>query len=233
MAAFIYFVEGVTKPQDAGLGYAFDESPPKTECKSGPDGKSGWLHSTDPDCLRYLPDSQEWTRISDSVYVGRDKNATIVPYGLIRKDVVPGEDILLADDNAWHVPRLRVFMGEHGFQTVFPRRLKRKDGEWVLGEVLALHEEADKLGSELLEKMMTLHNDGNDPDVQQVIVREDEAADYATRLLAMNYRVGPEELGMLGCLATSTLLGQILSTATDYKNGQDWALKKVQARDDS
>lgn len=223
MPQFVYFAR-----DKADLPACAFDSPPSFAVAQGPGGESGWLASADADCVRYSEESQEWAAIADGVWVGMQRSAPPTPIDLARSEQLPGETLTLADRGAWLVPRLRVHAGQYGWATALPSRMRRDAGQWVGGEVLPEHADADALGAELLDRMIGAYEQQGLPDPSGGMSFA-QAADYAARVLAINYRVGPEELAMLGALPMDDRLAGVLRTACDYDQAEAWALGKLKA----
>lgn len=230
MGQFIYFAERVTKakPEDIGLGYAFDAKPTTSPVEGGPGGVPGLLIAAKAEAIRYLPDEQVWEQINESLHVGYEKSDKPTPADLERREQLGGKRLKMADGNEWMVPRLRLWAGEFGWVTALPSRMKRKGGEWVAGDVLPEHAESESLGTKLLDRMIEAHEQSGLPDAT-VGMSYADAADYVSRVLAINYRVGPDELSLLGALPMDHRLAGALRIATDYEEAEAWALGKQQA----
>lgn len=221
MTQFVYFTTDKSK--------APDYAGPCSARMKGPGDQEGLFLSADADSIRYLPDQQEWIERADGVWVGVNRDRPMpTPDGLAKPKQLPGPEVTLADGNRWVVSQLRVFASEHGWAVAVPTRMKLVDGEWQSGEVLPEFADADALGEDLLARMLAAYESIENPDATDGMTFAD-AAGYVARVLAVNYRVGPEELSLLGALPMDGRLGEVLRAATDYDSAEAWVEKKLAA----
>lgn len=225
MTQFAYFHAGNRPDWATLLPYVFGDKAP-AECEMrGPEGLGGHFASLEAGSIRYTPDQQEWYERGDGLWIGMNTARPPHASDLQRPKIVAGSNVDLAT-YTWHVPRLRCYMAEHGWTTAMPLRMKRVRGQWTSDGVLPEVEALDSLGVELVDRMLMVHNAGLDPDAS-VGLSWSEAADLVSRVLAVNYRVSADELGMLGALATDDRLGAVLRFATDFDAALAYAKKKT------
>ena len=224
MSQFLYFIAGKKKLEEAGLAYAFDETPAYAESK-GPGGREGVMLCNDPDAIRYSQDDQEWLQINADAWVGCEKENRPEPQDLKREKWLPGDNVKLLD-GAWEVPRLQVFVdGNAGFSLALPGRAIWKEGAWQLGEVTDAYADADDLLRDLMARMQSAEQGDASGSMSFT-----DGLDYAARILKVNYRVSQPELSLLGSLPTDERLIDIVHIATDYKSAFEHFLGKAPAR---
>lgn len=232
MGQFVYFLTDCREPKAAGLAYALSDACSIADMV-GPTGKPGVLASQQADAIRYDPDwkeskSQEWLERADGrVWIGINTADPPTAPELEKPDRLPGELLPMADGHLWQVPRLRMYVAEHGLVVALPQRMRRDKGRWIDGEVLDQWKAADALGENLLELVLSLH----EPDGKGKLatLKICEAADYVSRILAINYRVTADELGLMGAVPTDERLIAALRYAIDYDTAEADLLGKLAA----
>jgi len=173
------------------LGYAFEsESFACNDTAAGPDGGPGTTFAVGGDgvVVTYPPDQVTWQKHETADYwVGLERPHT--PGDLAREEMLPGHWVRLADGQDWLVPVARGAGEEDGKPVWYehlPRRLARKDGDWVAGEVIKRYEPLWSIGKAFAEM-----------DDQM------DVFDAAITALSFNYRVGTTEALLLGLIDIS------------------------------
>lgn len=233
MGQFVYFISGKYRPpEECGLGYAFEEGPARGEIAKGPNGQAGVLLSVDGAACRYVEDPTEQVWIDTAnpdVFIGYELANKPTPTDLKRSRVPQIADaIKLADNQVWEVPQLRLWMDHFGFVVALPTRPMRSGGQWLEGQVLPEWEHADEVANRILAKMLELADQGSDPDAG-VGWSFADAMDMVSDVLAINYRVSADELGLLGTLGKDDRLATVIRLASDYERAEVAALKKIKA----
>lgn len=167
----------------------------------GPDGASGtWVwHSSDLPPLSWKPDGWE-SQLSDNgkFYLCWQKGATAEPEQLKRRKVVEGQDVELLDGKAWHCPTIRKNLGSPNV----PCSYERKAGE-ITRQVVPSYRQVWEASGKWTAAYL-----GSGLDVGQLF-------EIAATCLALNYRVGDEELRMLS-LFDYDAMKQVLHVAIDF-----------------
>lgn len=156
---------------------------------AGPAG-SGCLIAAGTQPPEFAPDRQQWME-GPKFWVGMETDDAPKPQDLAREVGISGYDTQLGDGNEWRVPLLRRWdMDRMAHVVNLPHALgpvmtngKRTFASRVRPEFSAV----DALGARLLESF-----------VEERTVPMDELFADAAALLAVNYRVGIEECGLLG-----------------------------------
>jgi hypothetical protein len=231
MGQFIYFAaDGSRKPDLCGLTYAFPGNFSTSEM-AGPNGLPGIFFSVDADAIRFDQEwettgTQEWVEREDGkVWIGFNTSSPPTAAELAKPKQVTGRAMPLVEGGEWIVPRLRMYVAEHGFAVALPQRIRRSKGKWYDGEVLPEWREADQLAEELLDLLVQFDAECNPFGKMRMI----DAAEYASRILAVNYRVTADELGAMGALPMDERLRDVLHFAIDYQAAEDDVLKKLEA----
>lgn len=207
MPHFVYYTPtpGRPDPRALGVGHALERAPAFVLDAHGPDGGRGVLFGAAGDGLGYAPDRQTWARVGERCWVGMERESPPEPADLVRQRTVDGRRFVLADGREWLVPKLRSYLADVGFVVALPCRAQRVDGCWVQGPVLPEWEHADAVALRLMEMVLT-------PGVRQA-----DALDLVADLLQINYRVGREELGLLGALPIDGRLGEVVRYSSDVE----------------
>ncbi len=233
MSSFLYFCDRASQPitleqtQEWGLGYAFDSKPASCPIEGRtPSGAPGWLFFDHARLGNAFPGYnsalQEWRKIpSSDLWVGFDKGNRPGPETLMRSKVIDGELVALADDQQWLIPRLRIFAGARGFQSVLTVLADLDDeGNWVAGKVVD-GEKFDALADRLIEGMIySIDNSEIAP------LTTSEMLNISTSLLQANYYVDKIEVAMLGLLTNDDLLERVGDAAVEVLTALEWAEKK-------
>jgi hypothetical protein len=234
MSSFLYFSEELTKPvqladcQRLGLGYAFDANPASMDITGRtPTGGRGWLFFDGKRIGNafqgYKAEFQTWRKLPNSeVWVGFDNAKRPTPQSLARKELVPGELVMLADGQAWQIPRTKLYAGEAGFQSALARYIDVDDnGVWVEGAVKGGHDKLPEVADRLVDGMIWAQVDDTIPGLTLL-----ELADIAAALLGANYHLSAVELGLLQLVTTDEVLVSIAKSSVDYETAMEWLLKK-------
>lgn len=231
MGQFLYFLTDCRTAKDAGLGYALEDKCALADMQ-GPTGKGGVILSRDATAIRFDAEwkesgSQEWLERGDGrVWIGMNTADPPMALTLERAEMLPGEPLPMAAGGMWQVPRLRMYVAEHGLVTALPQRMRRSKGQWCDGGVLEEWQAADQLGEELLELVVRFYEESESPLAKLSVA---EAAGYVSRILRINYRVTDDELGLLGVLPTDSRLIDALRYAIDYDTAEADLLGKLGA----
>jgi len=202
---FLYYLPNQRNPltverlREAGLGHAFESSERhQVPCK-GPDGGEGLFAApSNAAGVGYYPDKQTWQKaIGQDYWVGIPNDWEPKPGDLVRRSVLDGLEVQLADDNFWIVPRARQYNGNESAIEMFvtlPHVLGcDDDGNWTVGEVLPRWRHLQEVGDAFYD----YHH------------RIDETEDAANRfdfngimnsaceVLRANYRIDRRECDML------------------------------------
>jgi len=211
MAGFLYFIPdreaGLSADglRAAGLGYALDGAVHQQHLLSGgPNGRGGIVladaEHCDPARVRYVAEDQEWIE-SGTNWIGRWKDDKIGPDDLARVKTVPGHYVELADGNPWLCPAARLHAIEAGavrWRHVLPRGVVRgPDKKWQAGAVVPRYRRLWEIGLAWWDvRMAALPPDAKVGDT--ITFDFDGSNESAVECLAANYRIGPEEVSLLG-----------------------------------
>lgn len=154
----------------------------------GPDdGAGAWIYAKDDnkDALPWKPDGSWESQLSDNVlfYLCWQKGPQHEPELLKRRKIVEGCDVEMLDGKAWHCPTIRKAFAVPNLQCVY----ERKNGDVFRNVVPSQAELWRKSGVWAAEYF------GSGLDEAKLV-------DIATTCLSLNYRVGDEELRILGVL---------------------------------
>jgi hypothetical protein len=173
----------------------------------GPDGSSGtWVYpSSDLPPLLWKSDGSWESQPSDNgkFYLCWQKGAKTEPEQLKRRKIITGQNVELLDGKVWHCPTLRRCLGAPNL----PCQYERKNdvvSRQVVPSYRAVWEASAKWAAEAFGSGLN----------------EIDLVDIATTCLALNYRVGDEELRILS-LFDLTSMTQILRVALDADAVED------------
>jgi hypothetical protein len=176
-------------------------------------------HTADGDVgrLGFFPDAQDWQptiRGEQACWIGRDRDQATTPQSLRRRrPLVRGYDVELADGQLWHVPVVR----SPGDGTNLPCHLVMTAGgleERVKQEYAALFDDFEPVA-----KVFFLGGTLPRP----------AGCDLARRALAVNYRLGWDELNRLALLDSENWK-EILRAAVNVPLWEDSVQKKTADR---
>ena len=205
MSRFVYFLPGLAECrvdsallERFGLRELFRGTAVRArQTAAGPDG-AGLLvcDAAEPEPAPAYTGGQRWARRLDGLaWTGYAADSPPAPEELLREDQVGGHRVLLGDRRQWLVPVARMFPeGTLLPETLVmgPKGLVRQ----VAPEYLGLWEDACRLwdsGGQLADE---------------------EVWQLGARALAVNYRLGADEVNALG-LFTSATLGKVAAALVD------------------
>lgn len=200
MAGLLYYVPdrraiGIDVVKELGLGYAMDRGGPQhAGMQPGPDTGSGVVFSfADPDGKSpslHAAGGATWEQVPGSpVWIGFDPEDPPRPDDLARAEQRDGHAVRLGDGNDWLVPVARAVDGT----SPLPRRL-RWDGEtWAPGDVLQQYTDLFGEACRIWDTVIA-----GDADSRTLSVE----CGIAVMALAINYRLGPAEVSLLGLFDT-------------------------------
>lgn len=226
---FLYFLPETknAKPETLaafGLSGLFDGKPATREMMGlGPGDQPGLLicnGRVDQVTLEYLPKVQTWQKRFDSdAWMGIANDAVLSPIELARPSQIDGHPLTLADGNRWLIPQLRAFSPTQlDGPLVYAPKLKRtltqdpKTGDLVPGDVIAKYsaiwKEATEIGDRLLTQLQQ-------PGATIADLPDSKIYGFASRVLALNYRMGNAEIAMANLLQTDMAV-RIVQLAIDW-----------------
>lgn len=232
MAGFIYYIPGkgqnITPAQlaDYGLSYVSEVGLIRGGCLRGPDGgqgvivaESGFKH---PDGLSFgfYPDVQTWERLPESTaWIGHWTEHRPKPEDLARKKQFPGIAVRTYYGENLIVPTILLVDGS----TCFPRFIKWDGKDWGMGDIV---EEYRSLWSDALRvfSMLVSSACGTDPEESDVLT-PNQLGDFAVKVCALNYRLGPAELIALGF--TDAEWRAVIHAAVDWAGRCEIVKKKA------
>jgi hypothetical protein len=230
MGGFLYFVpdrDAGLGPQElraAGLSYALDAEVHQQHIASGGlDGRGGVVLADaghcEPASVRYAASEQEWVEVPTG-WLGRYSGQAIGPDDLMRTKPLDGHLVELADGRKWLCPlaKLHVIEGDQvRWHHAFPRGVRRgRDKKWQSGEVVPRYRRLWQLALAWWD--VRLASAPENAEIGQTIQFDfDGLHDAAVECLAANYRLGPDEVCLLG-LFDSDSARKILDALIDLPN---------------
>lgn len=203
---FIPNVQGSSeKPlHDVGLGSLVrggEPLPSTVQVDRGPEGKFGtiygWITGTDSDHTLGMFPSTKWLKNWDGKFwIGINESSPPQPVDVIRKQIIPGKKITLADGFSWMVPTIsqlphKFFQDENG-------EVARKIRE----EYQEHYEVAMQINSELMESFSKIEElrtvDDKLADSQFIPVTISNGLKFIASALSINYRLTFEICMLLG-----------------------------------
>lgn len=247
MNGFLYVLEGqqgalADDIDRAGLSDAFpltNQGEPRFASRGldcGPENVSGCIVAApDTDRLGYYPAEQEWRKIGGR-WIGWRRSATSLsatssrpsgsqpsgksalpgPQELSRDTLVPGMLVTLGDNRQWLIPTGRTADGGTNLPTDF--RLVDATGEF--GEVV---KPEFKDLRDLAERLHRLLTDEKQKVRLKTAGTGAEFCRMACKILAVNYRVRPVEISVLGLLtadATAAILAAFIGLPPSITNSE-------------
>lgn len=159
----------------------------------GPEG-NGVLVGIGGQPAEYAPDRQEWQQ-GNGFWVGMEKTFRPGAQDLVREWNIVGYQIRLADGAEWIVPLLRRWNRERcEHVSALPKCIRPVNGR-MREVVVPRYEAHDAIAENIWQSFM-----------QEKSFTLDEIFANCANLLAVNYRVGPEEIALLGLLEKETAL---------------------------
>lgn len=169
----------------------------------GPDNGAGaWLYAKDgnKDALKWEPGGSWESQLSDNgkFYLCWKKGEKAEPEDLKRRKIVEGQGVELLDGNVWHCPTIRTRLAIPNV----PCSYERKSGD-VVRQVIPSYREVWEASGKWAASYF-----GSG-------LSESEMFDIAATCVALNYRVGDEELRLLS-LFDLDAMRQVLRVAIDF-----------------
>jgi len=215
MRRFLYFLPGVSgcnnqMLKDRGLltrftthsGTAIEHG--MTPTVDGPAG-SGCIVAAGSEPAAYEASAQTWME-ADKFWVGMESALPPGPDDLARDIIFTGYKIVLGDGQTWQVPVIRRWEGDHHVsalpQTV--RNVKSADGRNIgVSDISPRYAHMDALADKVWLSFIET----------RTMPTGEALADCGT-LLGFSYRIGAEEISLLG-LADEALLIKVLGLCVD------------------
>ena len=228
-SGFLYYRAGdqrpVTKEVAAklGLAYAFPAGIQNCQVNHNSPSKSQGNVFADParhegKRVGYFPGEQMWRKLPnvegrDELWVGYWNDAKPGPADLVRRQLVRGPQIRLADGNAWQIPIVRRFDdASQNWECELPSYFDYDDeGNIVRGSPRAEYASLWDATAPLAEQLL----DGETLDEKAVF-------SAVEALLQANYVVSLPELLTIHALADNELIASICMVATRYATFIEW-----------
>ena len=255
MAGFLYFLpslRGITATtaatilRERGLADAID-APGPTRQSTHPDAGDGLVLAAEghpDDLVGIWPDRQTWRRLprpgapdAPPVWIGYTNDARPGPDDLARPEQLDGHLVTLADGRPWLVPKARRWVGIDGggsiqYATAVPRVSELDDaGAWQPGRIVDRFAPFWQIAADWLEHVgvaaAAAEEEAGEGETARLAFDFDGLHEAAVSALAINYRIGPLEVSMLGLLTTATPAA-VLDAAADVP-GYLQLLKKTAA----
>ncbi len=174
--------------------------------REGPAGHGAAVALTSEPAL-YDPAAQAWQNCG-RYWLGMNRGQAPGPDDLVRMVGIDGYCITLLDGNEWRIPLLRRWSRENdAFESNLPKCMRRcvnDAGQAVVGMAIAAeHEALDRVGAVILEAF-----------IRETPWSESSLFEMAAALLSENYRIGADEISLLGLLDKNLAL-KILALAID------------------
>jgi len=223
---FLYFCPHGQPPP----GYA-EAGEPRDLAGPGPSGQPGRLHAHGR-TPAYYPDRQTWRQIPGSdCWVGWTTGEAISPDEMLRDDAMQGHAVELADGRKWLVPVARAWSEEDAelrWAERLPMTAELDDaGRWQVGRVVGRYAALWDVASRFFESIYAGGKiDDENPGVFSF--EFDDLIGAAVQVLAVNYRVGPVELSVLGAMSDAAAIA-VMQAAVDWPTFVAWHAKKVEA----
>lgn len=172
---------------------------------AGPHNSGCCVHAG-KDIVTYDPDAQLWQDCG-AFWIGVDRQLRPGPRDLEREVGYSGYAIALLDGAEWRVPLVRRWnVAKMEMECALPKVMRpyRENGRFgIRAGVSAQHEEIDRLGEQIFSAFCA-----------QAQWQSETLFAAAAMLLAENYRVGVEEVGLLGLL-DEALARRVIGLAID------------------
>ncbi len=219
MGQLLYFIEGVeaVSPEllkQLGLAHAFEGGCAQRRAGNGPGEQTGVVCAADSDHVGFFPQSQTWRRLpaiasGPVVWIGWATAAPPTPQSLARKDAIEGHPVTLADGQQWIVPIAQRWTGSGFARAVGARMTLDDQGRWTEGDVLPRYAGLWRIAS----RWQDLREQSSDGEAASLTIAE--AADMCAEVLAVNYRLGRNEVGALQLLDDRETYTAVLDAAID------------------
>lgn len=211
MSSFLYFLsnrDAGLSPEEikaAGLGYALAGPVHQQHLTgNGPGGVGGTLLASADHCdasrVRYVPAEQEWIETANG-WLGRWKADTIGPRDLLQPKPLDGHFVELADGNRWLCPVARTH-GIEGSAIRWYHALPQTvaigpDRKWKPGDVVPRYRRLWALNEAWWDVQLAVAY--RSAGIGDTITFDFEGLySSAAECLAVNYRLGPDEISLLG-----------------------------------
>lgn len=246
MAGLLYYLPGKSEHvvladlAAAGLGYAFERELIARGVQRGPEGQGVGVVVADPRLteskLGYWPEKQSWRKVPGlEAWVGFYPDDRPQPVELLRRQVVPGHEVELADGRHWLIPVARAAVEEQdeivGYQSALPETTAIDDnGHWVRGGLLPRYDELWALALRWWDALTKAGADQSAEAAETNRVEFDFAGvmDGALIALAANYRIGKADVALLGLFDEQRAIA-ILNALVDWPTFKRWVQKKTAA----
>lgn len=203
-----------------GLGYLLEDAGGLSSSPvphSGPDGRGGVVFSLPPPegeevPLSYLVSAvRTWQPLpgTEGAWFGWNPAARPGPADVARRAQQSGHLVRLGDGADWLVPVARCLDGS----TRFPAVLEWDGRHWARGSILERYRELFAAACRIWDALGILRPAGEDAPGGEVSL--DEQAGAGARALAINYRIGPGEISLLG-LFPDPVLAEVLKALVDW-----------------
>lgn len=234
MSQLLYFVEGVPHASQAtigqwGLSYAFPAGVVASPFSGqGPGGSQGVVLGVSTEQIGYYPEEQHWVEMGPvenrpRTWCGFWKDSPPTPEELLVAEPLRGRPVRCRDGRDWIAPIAREFRNG-AYHRCLPGRVARVGGQWVTGEVEERYTELWEIATEFFEYMFSTAADGENT----VHFKFGDALDAAARILQFNYRLGPDECGLLGLFDDQLeVAGKILRATIDFETFWQWQKKNL------
>lgn len=174
--------------------------------EKGPDGKSGCLVASGERPPEYDANKQTWINC-DGYWIGTEGSAALPgPRDLARPSQIDGYEVLLGDGNHWLIPvvwRWNVVKLEHEDALPVSWKPSFQNGKpKYQPEVISFYKPHVSIAEKVWQSF-----------IDHKSIPMEEACDDFTKILAINYKLGPGEVGLLGLL--NDTLELVLSTIVD------------------
>ena len=181
------------------LSYLAKCVPALRECHAGPEDKPGIVVAARLDgagpAPSYKADEQVWRKRSDVLWIGMRRDAKPTPAELEQRDMLESHAVELADGNTWRMPVAVV--APHG-----ATRLEVVLGIDENGADAEIVKPSQKRFGDLAHKFWDAFMSAEDGKVSFAV---DGLVELAVAGLSLNYRVGVDELRMIGALSSDNI----------------------------
>ena len=173
-------VDSLEKLQALGLGYAFEENASIADVLRGPNDEKGVSISTTP--LAAKVGDQQWEKHQtvEDCWIGYPKD--LDPESLRRES---WEEVPSYTLKGWTVPIARMWLTCDLANSTLPKKLDFKEGKFCPGPVVDRYNRLEEIGSTIVEVILS----GDMPD---------EFFELSCEVVAMLYRIGPQEFAKIG-----------------------------------
>lgn len=232
MAHYLIYIPRLNEPDDnaltkAGLGGLRNTGRPihwHAIRALGPDDGNGmiaaWMHGDQRDCDPNRHAHMEWTPAKPDksrdlaegrYWFGVDPQSRPTPECLALPHRFRGHDVRCADGNRWHIPAAARLPHCHGLNA---------EGEWerrVAKQYETFYQRAMRYGVELFSEIDAFQAiQETVPEMKETdhaaTVELDDTDKHCCAALAMNHRLTPDVIDMLGLLDDATMIAIISAT---------------------